>query len=320
MTVAIQAHGVDRGTMRYLLVVVVLASACAAKRPQVEMVPNAVAQGTFLQMAAADAAAASDASIAQTIGSVCDGVCDRVFVTVTDTTPPDVLLRIAAVAATIEPLPRVFVLAPNANRMELDLSAADCVVEVGVEPNGAYVIREGERLAPDPTCERWDATICRGSDDLYDWPRLRSEVGVLEEVCVAFATPTVAELPLIHETLRQPRLHLVKPRDASAAIGADQLTAVIKKLGPDLQWCLEGEVVDEPVPVKATLRLAVHVDGSVTRAEVVHATRSTPQFEDCIVDVAQRKFHFESPGPAPVVVDIPLSFEPGARGPTMLSE
>ncbi len=299
--------------MRTLLAISLLCTGCATGKPA-PGVPNAVVEDTFLRFSAADAAAASDDDLRASMSNACSGPCDHVYMAFDATTPVDVLQRVVTTATTVQPLPRVYLVPPSGKRIELVLAQAPCSYELTVHATGADVIRDGERLAADTTCAQWNAAICRGEDQIYDWPRLRSELGAIDELCVALSPEAVAELPTIHAMLRQPRVHFVPPKSDTAAIGEDSLTAVIKSGGPDLQWCLDGEVAEELVPMQATLRLAVHTDGRVTRAEVVDATRTTAQFETCIADVAS-KWQFPSPGSAATIVEIPLAFEPGARAP-----
>lgn len=298
-----------------------LVASCATQKvAQVAPVVDAYAEGSFLFLSAAAATGASNESLAQAMATMCDPACDRIYIDIDGDPPVEALHRVTEVATTLTPAPRVYVMPASKKAIELDTGAGECAVTVTVASDGASVWRDGSAIEPDPTCRVWNRAICRGEDAVYDWPRLRSEVGVLEEVCIAFETASAGQLAAIHETLRQPRVRLIRPPSAPSDVGsADVLAERVRVAGSDLQWCLDGEVADtEQLPMRATLKVAVHTDGSVTRVDVLEGIRTTSNFEACIADVA-KKFVFDPPA-SPQVLSIRLKFEPGAKGPTVIDE
>jgi hypothetical protein len=294
-----------------------LTAGCASGRPKIPLVSPVDVTDKQVRIAAEDLAAASVESISHTLGTVCKGPCEVLYVDATPDTSTAVLFKVVDAVSVMEQPVEVFLLGSSDKRVLLDVGDDACAVEIEVEPNGVYVSRDGERMEPDSGCSQWDATVCRGDDGQYDWPRLRSALGDQERVCIS-PGPTVVDIDPIHLALRQPVVRLVRPARAESTIDAATLAAVVKRHGADLQWCLEGEVVDEPAPASALLQLVVHVDGTITRAEVLNSTRGTPQFETCLTEVAQKKFRFDPPGAGePVVVQLRLAFQPGERRPSL---
>ena len=303
--------------MRCFLLTVLLLSACtSAKGTPDDAIPTARVDGTFLTLTSAEVERASDASLIETIATACGGPCDRLYVTIPGDVSRELLQRLVGATAAVEPTPRLFVVAGSDRRIELAVGAGVCETIVGVRTAGASVERGGTLLPPDPTCPAWEMAICRGADQRYDWPRLRSAVGAVDEICVGFDSDEASELTAIHEALRNPRIRLVPLEVAQADIAPETVATVIDSAGSKLQWCLDGETAEEDLhPMDLTLRLAVHTDGTVIRTEVVQGVRTTSNFEACVADVVETLVF--DPIEAPTTTQFTLLFEPGARAPEL---
>jgi hypothetical protein len=286
--------------LSFWLAIFCCVSCATGKQDTPQIIGPKEVTGSAVRFAATTVAASPNAALVEAIKTSCGGPCARVFVDIDRATPPDVFRKIARVTGSLQSPPRLSLLPPSGNPIELAVDGSECPATVAVESDGIYVQVEGELVTPDDTCDNWMATVCRGDDGEYDWPRLRSVVGDPAELCVHFGIEEAGTVfDALNEAALRPMVRLVGPIEVEGTLSDEGAAKGIRGGRADFSWCFQQVLEDVP-PSDVVLKLLVEADGGVARADVVDSVRGTPQFEDCIEDAAM-KLRFGAPGGLVVV-------------------
>jgi hypothetical protein len=281
------------------LISIGLATSCAtAKKTELTLAGPMTVDGNTIHFPAATAADSDGESLGEAMRTACDPRCDRVFVDVAPDTSQETLDKVVTAAQTVDPLPRLTLIPPSTKPLELSLAspvATECAAVASIQEDGIYVAFEGVPATPDDTCDNWTASVCRSEEGEYDWPRLRTILGNIDEVCVhSEIASTGTALDAVNESLLRPHVRLVGSMSFQGTLPDDAAEKALAARQNDIDWCYR-QVLDDVPPSEVKLRVLVDADGEVARAKVVKAVRGTPQFEECIEDVAQ-KLEFDEPG------------------------
>lgn len=200
---------------------------------------------------------------------------------------------------------------------------AKCATEIVAVENAMYLYVDGNVLRPDKNCDEWSATVCRTAGDgagSYDWSELARRVKERSNdfsrgVCVDLLGDTPAStleriVATVNEGLPEETEFVLTTGKKAGEVPDEAIASTVNAAAKDFTSCYQDATGKTAVAMQAATRFVIHSSGGVARAGIVTSTGTTPEFEQCIVDVLS-SLRFPPPTHGGnVVVDYPLNFTP----------